>query len=216
MKRNYKKLDKAVLRRLRAAYDNATLAERVSGLDWYRKANSYATDLARRYGYSLAQVTAVIAALSPGAAWEVNMEQAEVLLDHVRQRLKVPTLGVYGRKNVEKAIAALALEDPLVLFSGTTGPKTRAFYLAILDAVDCVHDAASKVVIDRHAASAALNGRGARGGSSVDVIKPALYRWLARHYTKLALEIGIDVWQLQGIVWNSWRKTVPGTEYKLF
>lgn len=216
MKPNYSKLSPAILKRLQSAYDSATLAERASGLEWYAKANAYAADLARRYGYSVAQVSAVLAALSPGSEWTRNILDAETLLDHVARGVDVPVLGVYGRRNVDKALAALAVSDPLALFSAKTGPKTSAFYLAICDASTCAVDASDKVVIDRHAASAALGKRGARGGSAIDVVPPALYRWLAAHYVELAKRVGVDPWQAQAVIWNSWRRPVPGTKYEIF
>ncbi len=198
--------DSEILSNLQAVYDSASPAERASGLDWYGKANAYATDLARRYGYTVPQVSAVIAALSPGSEWTRNLADTETLLDGVQRGVEVPSLGVYGRRNVEKAIAALAIAEPLELFPAKTGPKTRAFYLAIAGATV---DAVDKVVIDRHAASAALDARGQRGGSAIERIPLGLYRKLAAHYVELARRVGVDPWQAQAICWNAWRRTSP-------
>jgi hypothetical protein len=204
VKRNYKRLSPAVKRNLLSAYDAASPSERQAGLSWYQTAHDYAVDLARRYGITVEQSAAVIAALSPGLAWELNLVQAETLLVAWRagnSGRELPLLGAYGREAVDKCSRILAGDvEPLEAFSESTAPKTRAFYRCILDPLT-----PDVVVVDRHAARAALSRRGELGGSAVDVVSPALYRWIARHYVALAKQVDLLPNQVQAIVWCHWR-----------
>ncbi len=120
-------------------------------------------------------------------------------------------LGVYGQRNVHKALRCLELDNPLSEFSEKTGPKTRAFYACLVDPENVVD-----VCIDRHAASAALGRRGSRGGSAVERIPLTLYRWIARHYVAIAKRVGLAPHQVQAIIWSVWRSTTPGHEVELF
>jgi len=208
VKRNYKRLSKRVLVNLLRAWDAATPAERHAGLTWYATANDYCNDLARRYGVTVEQAAGVVAALSPGLAWELNVTQAEYLVEayaHGRRGVELPLVGVYGRSNVTKCERILAGVDPLELLSPVTAPKTRAFYRCIVE-----RGTGTDVVIDRHAASAALDARGTKGGSAIEVVKPALYRWLVWHYRVLAERVGITPAQFQAVVWSHWRQSTPG------
>jgi hypothetical protein len=155
-------------------------------------------------------VSGVIAALSPGLNWNRNLVDAERLLQWHAKNDGIeppPVLGVYGRGNVLKAISCLETlndSDIVNLFSRTTAAKTRAFYLNIADPEGI--DSVDRVVVDRHAISAALNRRGRRGGSTVERVPLGLYRWIARHYVDLASKVGLKSYQVQAIVWNSWKK----------
>lgn len=206
-KRNYKRLSVAVLGRIQGSWDLATVAERTEGLIWYQRSHAYAEDLATRYrgyGVTTSQAAAVISALSPGLSWELNVGQAETMIRayHVDKArgADLPTLGVYGRAAVKKCAEILKGVEPDLLFKERTGPKTRAFYQCILDPWE-----PRAVVIDRHAASAALGTRGERGGSTSNVVRPALYRWLVWHYRTVAQRVGVTPAQLQAVVWVAWR-----------
>ncbi len=203
-KRNYKRLSGHVLRNLRQVHDCATPEQRSEGLRWYTGANRSAAALARRYKITTRRAAGVIAALSPGLAWERNVSEAEKVISAHTAGEPLPMAGVYGMANVRKCKRILEGEEPLKVFSSAN--KTRAFYSTVNN------PRSNAVVVDRHAASAAFNKRGTRGGSTVEAVPPALYRWLERHYRIAAERAGIKPHQFQAVVWCAWRQSTPGHE----
>lgn len=110
-------------------YDQSTEEERLSGKQWYIKANMFCEELAVRYGYNAETVASVLSALSPRNKWERNMIDTETVLQAVRDDqgpddVKVCTFN----NNKEKAFRIARHEESLSVDS----PKTYAFLQNIL------------------------------------------------------------------------------------
>lgn len=118
------------------------------GRAWYPDAHAVARDQAAEHGVTIEVASGVIAALSPRMGWGQNIMLAERMLasggtlDH----------GALGG-NLEKARTIYAGIHPLAVLRG---PKTRAFYSAILTAGE-----SPDAVIDRHAWDMLVGERGA-------------------------------------------------------
>lgn len=119
-------------RNVTRAYRAASDDDRTAGREWYAAAHRIAADLDPA---SPGRAAAVIAVLSPQLSWRRNVEAAHAVYGgHSPRCLK---------SNSGKAFRILAGEDPRDVVSG---PKVRAFWLAIADPTD-----RHAVVIDRHA-----------------------------------------------------------------
>lgn len=117
-------------KRLLAVWLATTREARTEGRRWYARARRYAKRLAKLHGVTTSTAAGVISALSPRLQWLVNTRAAHKLLDGQ----DVP--GVF-MQNLVKAQRILAGERPLSVLSG---PKTRAFYRAIMGHDDAVVD----------------------------------------------------------------------------
>lgn len=92
-----------------------------NGEKWYRESQRVARDMRRTYGTPQGMSAGIIAALSPRVQWKVNVRNAHIIASG----------GVCGglRTSVQKAYRIRHGERPLDVLSG---PKTRAFYRAIM------------------------------------------------------------------------------------
>lgn len=196
-----RRLERNILR----VYELANDLDRADGLRWYASAHEQAILTADRNGITLEQSAGVIAAISPGLQWGLNVMQAESLIRAYLAHAELPMVGVYGRKNVDKAIRILEGEAPLEVLP-LTGPKVRAFYACILNP-----QTSTEVCVDRHAKCLALGLRGTRKGAASSnkdaIVQPAQYPYYAWHYRKLAERLGLVPHQLQAITWVAWRRT---------
>lgn len=189
-------------RRLLAYWHTASDAQRAEGLNWYPSALAQCGALAKRYGISAQAVAGVVAALSPGLRWEVNIDHAEQAISAWRNGASVdrpsswPVVGVYGRNNVRKALAILAGADPLELFSERTSPKVRSFFLSILGDQ-------TQVCIDRHAIAA---WRGASLNGATPIRKSELTAARA-DYRLVADIVRVAPRDLQAVVWTVYRES---------
>lgn len=169
------------------------------GLSWYVDARHKADSMARSYGTPSSVVCGVIAALSPGCDWNLNLVYADTLMEAYfiqgYRGKKLPLVGSYGRLNVQKAERIMSGEEPLSVLGGK---KVRAFYQTIFDPSDN-----TTVVVDRHAKSAAIGEKNTQSS----VVKNSEYEFLSRHYQLVAKENNLLPWQVQSIVWVVWRRT---------
>lgn len=108
--------------RLVTLYNSASVATRNAGATWYQTARKAARSMARDTGTTESVAAGVIAALSPRIHWVRNIKAARDVLATGK------ATGVF-RVNLAKARRILAGERPLAVLSG---PKTRAFYRAIM------------------------------------------------------------------------------------
>lgn len=196
IRRKYNKWSRRIERNLIVCYARANEFDRTEGLYWYAQAHSDACKLSERYEVSIAAACGVISALSPGSEWSRNLLDARELLSAFRAGSKIPPIGTYGRRNVEKALACARGSDPLSVLGGQ---KVRAFYACILDPSN-----ASEVCIDRHAKCAAYGIRKNRDANAL--VTPAEYPFVAWHYRKLAERYGVLPHQLQAVIWVTWRR----------
>src|SRR5690242_14788521 len=144
------KYSQAIERRLLAAYYRANASDLIEGTEWYSKAHAICERISETHGITLKQACGVIAALSPGRAWEFNVSDAETFISAYQSGARgrqLPIVGTYGRKNVRKSIDILRGVEPLDVLGGS---KVRSFYSNILNPEN-----ESPVTIDRHAKCAA-------------------------------------------------------------
>jgi len=194
-----RKLSKRMLRNIENCYHTANTADREEGIYWYQTAHNDALAIARRHNVPVSQAAGVIAALSPGREWGMNLQDADELIRAFVAGQTLPMVGSYGKKNINKARAILRGADPLDVLP-LTGPKTRAFYRLILDPADL-----RTVCVDRHAKAVSLN----KLGSDVEhtnAVRHYEYEWYARHYQTMAERYDIAAHQLQAVCWVTWRR----------
>lgn len=173
-------------RRATAEYRRATEAQREAGAAWYQEAHAVAAHQAEEYGLAVEKTSGIIAALSPRLGWGPNVMLAERMLAS-EGRLMHGGLG----RSLEQARHIHAGADPLVVLGG---PKTRAFYTAILTAGQ-----EGAAVIDRHAWDMLTGERGAPSPT----IKQ--YRTAAECMKRAAKIVGVGVHELQAATWVTWR-----------
>lgn len=174
-------------RRATAEYRRATEMQIEQGRNWYREANAIAVAHVVEYGVTIEQASGIIAALSPRMSWGSNVMFAERMLasggtlDH----------GCLGR-SLDQARRIYHGASPLEVMNG---PKTRAFYDAVLTA----GQGAGPAVIDVHA-WAMLTG--VRGGNPPTNRQ---YRVAAELMQRGADIVGESVHDFQAITWITWR-----------
>lgn len=174
--------------RILDAWQETTQEERYRGIVWYPNAHEIAVGIARRSGYSVSDIAGVIAALSPGLDWEMNVRSAQ---NAVLGR--VPVLG-YG-PNRAKAKRILDGEHPECVLGGL---KVCAFYRLIRDGGNDID-----VCVDGHAANMAL-GRGKLPLRESDT-SPEQQKLVARAFRLASVEIGEQACAVQAATWLAWR-----------
>lgn len=189
-------LSQRLIRNILSVFHQASDSDRSEGLYWYQTANRDAQSLAERFQVSLSVAVGVIAALSPGRNWGLNLQDAEKLLHAFTNDLPLPHVGSYGRKNVAKARRIMQGENPFDVLP-PTGPKVRAFYSLILDPASNL-----EVCVDRHALAIAV-GRVQPESVTVRVFQ---YGFFAKHYSAAAAILGLLPHQVQAVTWVTWRR----------
>ena len=201
-RRKYNRYSQRIERNILSVYVRANEYDREEGLHWYANAHETAVVFSHKYGVSLQTVVGVIAALSPGRNWGMNLLEAE---DFIREYNKgrrgkdLPIVGTYGYRNIRKTIAILEGKPPLDVLGGN---KVRSFYANILD------PKGMDVTIDRHAKGLAIRSNSVRGATNeLDAnVTNAEYPYYAKHYVTLAERLGLIPNQLQAICWVTWRR----------
>jgi len=205
MKKRFTRWSRRVERNILTVYALANDTDRAEGLFWYSKAHDTARVMAEKHGIPLQRAVGVIAAISPGCPWGRNVMEAEEFIKAYVGGYKLPSVGVYGRRNVAKARRILNGESPDSVLHTKTGPKVWAFYNNILSPT-----ASQELTIDRHAKCLAYNlGSVKRGSASNDsqaIVGRVEYRYLVRHYRVLANRLGLVPHQLQAITWVTWKR----------
>ena len=184
-------------RNLSACWKRANPSHMNQGLTWYARANTTAGEFAIRFDCSVEQACGVIAALSPGRNWDLNLLDAGQFIEAWSKGERgrdLPRVGSYGRRNLAKAGKIMQGKLPLDVLRGL---KVRAFYSCMIDPEN-----SRDVCVDRHAKSAAY---GRKLGDRESVVKKSEYSHLAEHYRKLAESVGILPHQAQAVIWCVWR-----------
>jgi hypothetical protein len=179
---------------IRAVYGQATADEIRLGLSWYADAHNQAGEIHP----DIAVGCGVIAAVSPGLRWDVNVEYARRLI----LGLDTSGLGRVWPRNGVKAMRILAGESPeIVLFEGKrSGSKVRAFYRCLLNPHNWYD-----ICIDGHAYSI-WTGERIPLAQTPHLDRGGRYDAAAIDYTRIADELGILPMQLQAITWQAWRR----------
>jgi hypothetical protein len=183
-------------------YLRANDYDREEGLHWYANAHDTARIISDKLGVSIKIAIGVIAALSPGRNWGLNLIEAEEFIKAYTSGARgnhLPIVGTYGQRNIKKAISILEGKEPLEILGGN---KVRSFYANILD------PKRSEVTIDRHAKGLAIRSNSIKGATAEEdaIVTNAEYPFYAKHYVKLAERLGLIPNQLQAICWVTWRR----------
>jgi hypothetical protein len=173
-------------RRATAEYRRATPVIVERGRAWYREANAIALNHVVEYGVTLEQASGILAAFSPRMAWGQNVMMAERLLS------RNGTLdGGCLKRSIEQASRIYFGEDPLRVMQG---PKTRAFYQAVLTAGQ-----SETAVIDVHAWSMLIGRRAEKAPNLTQ------YRAADTCIRRAADIVGEGTHELQAVTWLAWR-----------
>lgn len=199
-----------MVQNIRKVLAQATEEEKREGASWYRNAFFQIKILSDKYQIDSFQVCGIVAALSPGREWEVNLRDTEWFLEawtlgnRIPQAL--PKIGTYGSKNVLKACQCAAGKDPIeVLSAGETraGNKVRNFYYCLV-----FHNPRCYmkfVCIDRHALSVAC-GEVLQDTEISPLLRNPHYDKVASAYREVAASIYTLPIQLQAITWLTWKR----------
>jgi hypothetical protein len=173
-------------RRATAEYRSATAKQIEEGHAWYPSAHQIARDQATEHLVTIEVSAGILAALSPRLSWGKNVMYAERMLSS----LGTLDHGALGR-SLAHGRAIYNGADPLDVLKG---PKTRAFYLAILTGGE-----SPDPVIDTHAWSMLTGQRGTNPPTDKQ------YRDGARCMTNAAQRLGLNVHDVQATTWLTWR-----------
>lgn len=169
-------------RRATSHYRKATPDQIVKGHAWYEEAHAVARVQAEVHDVTIEVAAGVLAALSPRLGWGPNVQIAERVL-HSGGTL---TRGALTRSldQANRIYAGTAAKDVL------RGPKTRAFYDAILTAGH-----SPDPVIDRHAWDMLTGKRGAPSPT------PAQYRRAAQLMVRAGTILNVGHHEVQATTW---------------
>ena len=173
-------------RRATAEFRRATSSQVETGRRWYIEAHEIARDQAEEHGVTIEVASGVLAAMSPRLGWGPNCVIAERMLAS-RGTLDHGALG----RSLQQARHIYHGAEPMVVLGG---PKTRAFYSAILSA-----GTEGGAVVDRHAWDMLTGIRGA----TPPTIKQ--YRDAAEKMERAATILGETVHSVQAVTWLAWR-----------
>lgn len=98
-------------------------AEVDDGQAWYRESRKFARQLVREHGGGLGRAAGIIAALSPQVQWSVNKRMAAQVMEHGWPQEGCLSLSANRAHDIWMG------DRPLSVLGG---PKTRAFYRAMM------------------------------------------------------------------------------------
>lgn len=184
-------------------YDQATPEERDYWGRWYHDASGTVQQMADRHNLPLTTVAGVVAVLSPGNKWWMNVRVADKLIffwENGALKIMGP-LSAYPL-NVKKALAILEKGDPSGLINS---PKVSVFYNSLVDPAGIEDD----IVLDGHA----LNIWRGDKVNLKQAINPntKLREQIVNDYKEAAKQLGITVQAVQATTWYVW-KSVEGGE----
>lgn len=173
-------------------YGESTPEDRLMGCEWYPKAHQTAIEWGETYGYSIATVANVVAALSPQIDWNRNLIVAHDLLSGQN-----PSVGgcLLGCVNKAKAILRDRAGDIRDYFP--QGPKVYHFAQNLMGNYVLV-------TVDTHATQAALNDV-----TSNYHLKWTPYGVFEECYQESANIIGMEPAMFQAIIWLGWKRKYP-------
>lgn len=183
-----------------------------AGRAWYVWAWGEAAALAHQTGLTLYQAAGVIAAISPGLEWTLNVRAAWYVVTVAWPQGIAPGSDAwdtargpapYGYVHYDKALRILngdgAVSTVRGEFSYATGPKTYSFVRNILWPHQTDH-----VTIDGHAANVCRHGAVRHGigaatkGGSISAVE---YAEMSAAYADVAAELSLSPDQVQAEAW---------------
>ena len=187
---------------IRSTLERATQEDVHQGVSWYSTAHTFSVGLARKYGLTVRQAAAIVAALSPRLGWGDNQRYADHLARYGG------CMGPLGA-NVRKAAAIRNGADPRTVFGFDNarnvrkgqGSKVRSFYLNVLDPKH-----SQDVTVDGHAAAIA-------GADPKVLARVGGYESIAEAYRTVAAEVGLAPHEVQAITWTTHRRTIGADRY---
>lgn len=176
-------------------WQHSTDLERLEGLQWYRTAQQDCIPLHS----NLEIACGVVAAISPGLKWAVNIEAARRII----AGQSVAGLGRIWGKNYAKAIAIIGGTSPDTVLGQKkqSGMKVRAFYACLINPENWV-----SVVIDVHAYSV-WTGERYTLETMVSLTKRQ-YDNVASDYRRVADRLNVLPHQVQATTWLAWRRLI--------
>lgn len=178
-----KRMRNAINRTLEKASDDHI----ENGLAWYKSAYDECVDLAINSPYTIHQVAAAVAHLSPRQRWSKNITYAKMVIETGN----APCLN----RSIEKAKLALNSDNPIETFS-PTALKTKSFYHNLLNEYD-------PVTIDMWAARAAL---GTEDAEKI-LARSGMYNAISHSYKLAAKDFGSTPAQTQAVTWCAIRNS---------
>ena len=186
-------IDGALLtRNLLRLYRARTEQDDILGTAWYPAAHHIVCKWSDTYGYSIATVACVIAAISPHCPWERNLIIADDILAG-----QPASIGGGIRANIRKAEHIRDDRAGSTLSYFPCGPKVNSFSANLKGNYD-------EVTVDTHAIQAAVN----------DVQTNLSLKWhrytiFAAAYSRAATKANREPAEFQAILWHTWKRLHP-------
>jgi hypothetical protein len=169
-----------VVKRILRVYGKASSADVLAGKVWYEEAQSLCQSLAASSDYTVDQVAAAMAQLSPRLRWSQNVDSIVMLVNEG----SLPAYVMTGPAN--RARKALAAAEPFDTF-GKKALKTRSF--------------ARNITGDVHAVTVDVWAARVAGVDEAQLKLVGVYEAIAHCYRLAAKRAGIDPQQMQAITW---------------
>lgn len=152
-----------------------------AGVNWYNNAYDECVDISLNSQYTIHQVAAAVAHLSPRMSWNLNIKYA-------RELVETGSAPVMTR-SLENAKIALDSDNPIDTF-GLGAMKTRNFYHNILGDY-------SKVTVDSWAARIAIPN----GPSDQILGRKGMYNAVSHAYTLAGKDQNLTPAETQAVAW---------------
>lgn len=179
------------------AYRRATRQQLKDGLTWYNAARTFAVELAETYQLTVEQAVGVLAVMSPGVSWTMQLKYTAAFMTHI-QNGGTPSdaPGPFTGENKRKAARIMYGEEPTAVLKGV---KVTAFYRNILGD----H---SGVTVDRHALRVAI-GQDLTPDECKPWLRPSCpgRREVVAAYHLAARYLKVDVALGQAVTWVVYR-----------
>jgi hypothetical protein len=177
-------------------FNSATQFDYDNGRTWYARTQEYCRLYADMFGYPLENVVAAYAVISPSLDKEQNDKQiVKAIIAHKTGIIPMTDvrLGVYGRRNREKAQRCLDGD-----LSAIGGKKVTSFFNNIMGY------GSSEVTVDRWAVRVALNSLTLSEEKIVPGSK-GVYDSIKDAYLEAAAQLNVLPSIAQSVTWEVWR-----------
>lgn len=171
-------------------YNQATPEEKDYWGKWYHNAKSDVEDLARQFNLPFPVVAGIVAVLSPGNKWSMNLLAAEKLLQGQTK------INAYPRQ-VQRARKILETGDTTLV----SGPKVTVFFNSLMNPKMVEKD----MVLDGHAINIWRGEKVNLKGLSTPNSKERTQ--MVQDYQTASNELGVPVQAVQAVTWYIWKYT---------
>lgn len=171
-------------------YNQATPEEKDYWGRWYHNAKSDVEDLARQFSLPFPVVAGIVAVLSPGNKWSMNLFAAQKLLQGQTK------INAYPRQ-VQRAQRILETGDTGLV----SGPKVTVFFNSLMNPKLVEKD----MVLDGHAINIWRGEKVTLKGLSTPNAKERAQ--MIQDYQMAANELGVPVQAVQAVTWYIWKYT---------